>query len=398
MKIIILTYLLISLISPTLSAQCEVNKLTSLLYSSDVHDRINAAQRIADCNLEELIPLLEERYYDENYLYAAHRILFALAKLDAENLEKITLDFIGNVDNLTLITPDDPLGSKVYATQILFNLNNYSTIDYIFQIVDRDRPEFNPLTIFLLIEFLSNNELIRYRNYAKTELENYLNTDEDYVTRSLVLDHLAASYGSRIVDLILDKAYNEQEWILRSTALKSLLNINYENSRSVFYERLQDDPNRDVRWEIADSVLCHWGEPQDLKKILNYYPNEPDPVVKKDMQYYSTRVFIPPKPEGLSYNDLFFRLISYTDELFQYGWIENEETRDYYIQKLNAVKESIENNNATAEACTIINEQLLPKAEQDLKGELITTEGYKFLHYYTIYIKEEIEKEFGSCQ
>jgi hypothetical protein len=55
-------------------------------------------------------------------------------------------------------------------------------------------------------------------------------------------------------------------------------------------------------------------------------------------------------------------------------------------------------NKAIPEVCSIIDEQILPRAEQDLKDQLITTEGNEFLHYYTIYIKEGIEKEFGSCQ
>jgi hypothetical protein len=376
-------------------AQCDPEELTNLLYSTDVHDRIDAAQRIADCNLDELKPLLEERFYDEEYLYAAHRILFALAKLDSDNLEHITVDFINNVDNLTNLTPDDPLSSKVYATQILFNFHNYSTIDYIFQIVDRDRPNFNPITIFLLIEFISNSDLIQYREYAKTELVNHLNTDADYITRSVALDRLAASYGIQLIDLILDKVYNEQERILRSTALKVLLNINYDNSRSVFYERLQDDPNRDVRWEISDSILYYWGEPQDLKKIIDYHPNEPDTIVKKDMQH-STNVFIPSKPETLNWNDLATRLISYTDEMYGYGWIADEHTRDYYKDKLKEVINFM-NSSQLAQACQTISLHILGMLENHLNEELVTTEAYKFLHYYTVYIKEEIEENYGAC-
>lgn len=397
MKKIIFPVLIILLsLNNSTNAQCDVNELTNLLYSSDVHDRINAAQGIADCKLEELIPLLEERIYDEEYLYAAQRMLFALAKLDSDNLEQVALDFIENVDNLTLRTPDDPLSSKVYGTQILFNLKNYSTIDYIFQIVERDRPDFNFLTIFLLTQFLDNDDLIQYREYAKTELVNFLNTNSDYVERSFVLYRLASSYGVQLIDLILDKAYNEQEWILRITALRSLLNINYLNSRSVFYERLQDDPHRDIRWEISDSLLCYWGEPQDLKKIIDYYPNESDPIVKKDMQH-STNVFIPPKPDTLNWNGIATKLITYTDEMLQYGWIANQQTKDFYTTKLQDIITLINQTNEIDSACIIINTVLLPQVEQDLQEKLITTEGNKFLHYYTIYIKEEIEEEFQPC-
>jgi hypothetical protein len=392
-----INFLLLLLFFSSISwAQCDVGELTNLLHSADVHDRIDAAQRIADCNLIELIPVLEERIYAEEYLYAAHRMLFALAKLDSDNLEQIALDFIDNVDNLTLRTPDDPLSSKVFASQVLFNLQNYSTIDYIFQIVERDRPEFNVLTIFILIQFLNNVDLTQYREYAKTELLNYLNTDADYIVRSLVLDRLAVNFGTQVIEVILDKVYNEQEWILRSTALKSLLNINYLNSRSVFYERLQDDPHRDIRWEISDSLLCYFGEPQDLKKILDYYPNEPDSIVRKYMQH-SANVFIPPKPHILNWSGMITKLIAYTNEMFTYEWIVNTQTRDYYISKLDLLKIQIESRRYK-DACTTLNNDLLARIETDLGVNNITIEGYKFLHYYCVYLKEDFTQTLYPCQ
>ena len=112
---------------------------------------------------------------------------------------------------------------------------------------------------------------------------------------------------------------------------------------------------------------------------------------------YSIKKFIPPKPDSLEYEALYENFIIYVDELLQYEGIKNEETRDYYIQKLNAVNEVLKNNSKSEGACAIINDQLLSKTDQDLKNQLITKEDYKFLHCYTIYIKEEIEKEFGNC-
>jgi hypothetical protein len=67
------------------------------------------------------------------------------------------------------------------------------------------------------------------------------------------------------------------------------------------------------------------------------------------------------------------------------------------VQQLTEFTNSIKSTRKTEEACSIIDERILPQAELDLQQQLITTEGYRFLHYYTIYIKEEIEDEFGSC-
>ncbi|MCL4279729.1 MAG: hypothetical protein KJZ60_08615, partial [Ignavibacteriaceae bacterium] len=41
------------------------------------------------------------------------------------------------------------------------------------------------------------------------------------------------------------------------------------------------------------------------------------------------------------------------------------------------------------DACSTLNKALLVQIEKDLATNKITTEGYKFLHYYCVYIKEE---------
>jgi len=151
-----------------------------------------------------------------------------------------------------------------------------------------------------------------------------------------------------------------------------------------------------LRIGIADSLLFRFGEPSDLKAVIDHQPNDPDETAKSLMGY-SINEFIPPKPDSLNCYELCEKLISYTGELFQYGWIRNEETRDYYVQQLAEVNKSIEITGEINDACVIIKDQIIPQVERDLKDELISEEGYKFLHYYTIYIKEDIEEEFGAC-
>lgn len=84
--------------------------------------------------------------------------------------------------------------------------------------------------------------------------------------------------------------------------------------------------------------------------------------------------------------------------MFRYLWIQNEETRDYYINKLRDLINSIDPSiGEIKNACSLIESDILAKLEEDINNELITREAYKFLHHYSIYIKEEIEKDFGNC-
>lgn len=90
-------------------------------------------------------------------------------------------------------------------------------------------------------------------------------------------------------------------------------------------------------------------------------------------------------------------LITYTEELFQYEWIIEQETFDYYVTTLIDLRESLYAGELEL-ACSIINERLPAQIEQDMQEMLITIEGYKFLHYHTVYISESIEYWLGPCE
>jgi hypothetical protein len=108
---------------------------------------------------------------------------------------------------------------------------------------------------------------------------------------------------------------------------------------------------------------------------------------------YSINEFIPPKPDTLNWNELTSRLIDYVEEMYGYGWMADEETMVYYQDNLTTLNESTSQD----ESCAIINEKLIPEIEADLQEGSITNEGYKFLHYYTIYIKGELEEQYEAC-
>jgi hypothetical protein len=160
---------------------------------------------------------------------------------------------------------------------------------------------------------------------------------------------------------------------------------------------LLEDPGRSMRTTIVHYLLEEFGAPSELKFVSDYQPNEIHPTSKSIIGFYIQN-FIPPKPDKMNWNGLATKLITYTDEMLQYGWIANQQTKDFYTTKLQDIITLMNQTNEIDSTCIIINTVLLPQVEQNLQEKLITTEGYKFLHYYTIYIKEEIEEELGPCQ
>jgi len=195
---------------------------------------------------------------------------------------------------------------------------------------------------------------------------------------------------------LVDKFVNSDDLPTKMMALEHLCINNYSDLNLLLKQQLELEEEMSLRIDIADSLLFRFGEPSDLKAVIDQQPNDPDETARSLMGY-SINKFIPQKPDSLDYYELCEKLISYTDEMLQYGWIQNEETREYYVQQLAEVNKSIESTGEINEACIIINDQIILQVERDLKDELITEEGYKFLHYYTIYIKEDIEGNFGLC-
>lgn len=371
------------------------NLLIGGLFDPNIQIRYETITIISNQRLEEYVPYIEEAMFDQLEPFMIYKYLKALQTLNSPNLVSFTNQFISLSDEFKNMRPtEDPLEMKVKATLILFNAGDYTTVDYVFELANRDRPNMNAIVLTAIGRILF--EVPSYSEEAKTELLYVLNNSTDETSKSLAMMYLSKYSEEEFLTNYLDKFRNDPDETVRDQALIYLFNLEYKGLHSLLLQRLSEDPSEVMRAQITDSILVVYGEPIDLKSVIDYQSIEPDEDIKIWMQF-AINDFIPPKLDTLSYYDLCTKLISYTDEMFQYGWIQNEETKDYYIQKLNAVNEAIENKKATAEACSIINEQILPQVELDLEAKLITEEGYKFLHHYTIYIKEEIEEEFGHC-
>ena len=176
-------------------------------------------------------------------------------------------------------------------------------------------------------------------------------------------------------------------------SLKVLITYNTAEAEDILLNQLPVDPAWSLRIAIADSLLLHFGKPIDLKTVIDYQPIEPDETAKSLMQY-SIQEFIPPRPT-VTTSVMIVNLDSYTDELYQYGWIPTEERYNSYKGLISQIKK-LYNRSILNDLCIKLN-QLISNSFQDVQYGYITQEGYKFLHYYGTYIKENVETELGTC-
>lgn len=397
LKFCILTvFLFVTFINVQLRAQTP-EELINELYSDKAWEVLSAIDAIQYLEIYEALPAINE-LFDSQPPFLQLSFLNASLTLNDPQVESKALDVISRADSFANYDSPfsyDPLEAKVEATFVLLHTQNYSTVNYIFDIIKRDGIRKINVTAFVSLEIILDN-VPSAENEAKDILVRIWDNSEDDSDRYFSMCALVEKYGAKMIDRVLISFIEDAYLPIRVVALEYLFDFNYSELDSLIKSRLALEPEWSFRTDIADSLLFRFGEPSDLKTVIDYQPNEPNETARSLMGF-SIDEFIPPKPDSSDYNELCEKLISYTDELFQYGWIQNEETQDYYEQRLVEVNNSITSSGDINEACSIISSQIIPRAEQDLKDQIITEEGYKFLHYYTIYINEEFEKEFGPC-
>ncbi|MBI5661782.1 MAG: hypothetical protein HZC46_06525 [Ignavibacterium album] len=390
--------LLITLVLTLMSnsyPQCDNEELINEFISSIMpEERAYGCNLIAQCQLFDYKDELLKIFENEDFVYPATAQLLALEGLGYNDISSLAENFLERIDGMISDAYVDVLESKVIATRILIRHNNFSSFNFLNQIVDRDRPNLTFETVYCLLQVLTTGT--QYTEYAKTELINLVFNANEYLLRAATLKGLAKHPDREVLNMLISVSQNNADWSLRNIASQILLTDYYNTQQELLRSLTSSDPEKTNRLTLNRRLLSDWGLPADLFTITENLQKETDHDVITGLNYLIQN-FIPPKPDTLGYYDLCIRLISYTDEMFGYDWIHNQETRDYYAERLTEVYQSIENTGEISYACSIINERILPQVEQDRAEELITSEGYKFLHYYTIYIKEEIEEEYGSC-
>ncbi len=389
----------ILLISTVRLIYSQVDPLLEQLDNPAVWVRSSALNQIIDKNLVQYAEELEQRIFNQPEPYMIDLYLWALREFKSPNLYSITQNFIEVADSFMIMNPPkDPMESKVLATEILFSFGDYSTANYVFEILERDRPKINGLALALLKDIILYVPI--YEQQAKSELLNIVNNIptsctglEDY-DRYVAINTLSQIYGSEVQGNVVDLFSNDPFMSVRSKCLKILFDFNYENLNQLLIERLIADIDWPLRIEIADSLLKHFGKPSDLKSVIDYQPTEPNEIAKSSIGY-SIQDFIPPRPT-VTTGEMIENLIAYNNELYQYGWITDSSNYLVYKGYLEAIQSSYAAQ-SLVDICANLN-SLLTLVESQHGGPLLTGEGYKFLYYHGTYIKEKIESELGSCK
>jgi hypothetical protein len=373
----------------------QPDSLLEKLDGENWYYRFEALNYIQKNRLEEYIPELESRIFNQETLQLQEAYLVTLNALDAENTYDFAIQYYSSIDSFNSephIEVISKLQLKASVQYIFFKYGDYSRTEDIFTYLDDpNETKFYGLIIHDLKTVYEN--VPSFQTQALDWLLYILNETTDIVERKIALKILHQINYTDVTNICVNIINNQTEdGNLKYFAARVLFTRHYAGLPDIFREKINDDPSDVLRWRFASGLLEHYAVPSDLKLVIDHIPNETNEDVR-GMFEIIVDLFIPPKPVNLGLDQMIANLISYTNDLVEYGWIADWQID--YMGYLLEMQEAIENERYE-ELCNTI-EMFLPEIEQAYEGGDITKEGYKFLHYHTTYIKEKYEEEFGPC-
>uniref|UniRef100_A0A832G1G7 IPT/TIG domain-containing protein n=1 Tax=Ignavibacterium album TaxID=591197 RepID=A0A832G1G7_9BACT len=373
----------------------EKERIIADLDSSDYMTRYWAIDAIGRYEIIEAVPKLESIFWQQEPQLQSY-ILKRLLSLNSTNTYSIAKAFLDSIPNYnyekTMITP---LDLQVIATYLLFNYADYSTVDYVFQIIERDKPknQIDPLAKSLLPKIIENLPI--YAEQAKQELIYLVNNQNTrYSDRTLSLLYLSNIYGQEILPLIETSFTSDQDPIVRSSALELLFENNDPGLNQLIKDRLLTDPEPTLRYKFATTLLDSFGTPSDYRAVLEYHAEETNEV-NKTLLYYDLNTFKPPKLDTLiSITTVLDTLFSYSNQCFYYAWLGDLTFSNELKSILTTAKANLQNGDSLACAVQV-------KAFQDLVDNVykdslntdprfVTIEGWKFLYWNAQYILDRL--------
>ncbi len=384
-------FLFVFIFFEMISAQCDLNELIILVKDGTLSEKLEGLRATRECGLKESFQFLNERIEAEDDLFVQTKILTTLYFMEYPDMEAVAVNFWDIIDNSSYTILEEKDRAKLIASAILLERNNYSYTQNIFDYLNtydiRNGWIFSSLKVML--------EISQFEQVSRNELISILQSSLYYHSRVNALMILTEKYGdAQMLNVYKSSMIYDDSMGVRLYSLKALCKYEYSTLDLELRSLIETDPSWHLRTVFVDTLLNKYGQPIDLYSVQNHILVEENEIALWWMQN-SVNNFIPSKPI-LSTPEMIDSLDSYTDQLFQFGWIKNEDDFKQYKEKTKGLRELFEQKKFS-ELCSSLN-WIISQAESQHGNDSLTEEGYKFLFYYTGYMKEKIETEYGECK
>ncbi|MDT3695171.1 MAG: hypothetical protein ROY99_02190 [Ignavibacterium sp.] len=373
-----------------------------ILSDSASYDQYYALIAVIDSNIIEAKDIIEQKFWQfarSQQSLALEALLKFKSNLTLEYAQRLmdSLD-INPIDYaLNSESGPDVIFEKVKICEIMFELNDFSKLDYVFELVNRDSiQEVSDIVIDPLIKIMQN--VPSYSEQAKSKLIDLVYSSNDLFTRSNALIALEKSIGIESLPIILQSFQSDSSDVNRYYILNEFLSKYSENIdlSGILRERIYIEPAGSLRLRIAKILLYGPGGISNYNFVKNYINDESDEMIK-DAITFEVEENLP----RLFYEDstlvvILDSLISVTNQVHIINWLGDLTFSNELKNILTTAKTNIQNGDSLA--CRV-----QVKAFQDLVDNVykdslntdprfVTIEGWKFLYWNAQYILDRLPK------
>ncbi|RJP68335.1 MAG: hypothetical protein C4539_09245 [Ignavibacteriales bacterium] len=377
------------------------------LNNTNWQSRENAVYDILMYNVYGAKEIFEQRMWD-TLLYPKEWIIETLYQFNSNKTLEYALAYIDTLDyKLARIdTVNDPYyeNRSLYFSyqeiqadlaRVLFKLNNYSKVDKVVDLWDRDTINVN-ISVFYSLKYLMKKFPELYEERGKRELEKIIfDKNSSHSDKYFSLESLRYVYGNEVLPLVI-KVFLEDEDVGSRTAFLSYLVDEYpRNSVEPFLkERLYSDTNKYILNEIAAKLLQKYLTISNYKYVKTYWDTHPDIADSTIIDLELTLFFKPQEPEKVvPVQVMIDTLNSYIQQLLNYNWLDNNLSIEL-TSILNKFLSYLTNDDSLMCARQIKSFQQTVNFELNdslnTTSNFVTEDAWKFLYYYSQYILDRL--------
>ncbi|MBI3194866.1 MAG: HEAT repeat domain-containing protein [Ignavibacteriae bacterium] len=385
---IVYILLLLSFFNQAISQE-SYQKILDSLSSLDFFTRWEAIYQIEVDSIYQALPVVEEKLWLEPDAKLKVNYLEAMQKLGSLNTQTAAHRLIDTIRAYSqFMQTVDTLDLQSRVTLILFSKGDYSTAEYIFQLLHRDSSNVSYRILNSLEEIKNNVPL--YSDSVKNELKIIVRKSDWNVFRRKAQRLLVKLFGETITDEIIFLCVNDDDPLNRMIALQNLFVLNYSELHSFLKERLYDETFPRRRREIAESLLTHYGTPSDYQYVSNYLFNESD-INNAFMLKWILEGFSPSQPDsGTPIPTMIDSLISIKHQVASYGWLGNQDFIDELDANLDSAKIYILQGDSLGcrRFIKIFQQKVDEEYNDSLDGDTreVKMSGWQFLYWNAEYI------------
>ena len=371
----------------------QVDTILNDLNSKNLRTKMMALYRIQDERLAEYLPVLEEKLFNQPEPFLSLIIFKTLDLLEDPNIISLAYEFIDYSNNFrNMFPPRDTLYAKIIATKILLKRGDSQTVNYIFQMIDRDFPDLDPEVIDCLSILIRDFETLE--SQAKNELIRYARSGKSNSLRSYSINVLFEKYSYDLIPFIKERFESDTYLPILVNSFGRIIQAQLEDNEDYFIRKLDSNLDPIVKTFIADSLLSIYGKPMDLKAVMEYYINETDTLAAKTTELI-IRSFKAKEPDYHStILELLTNLTRLVDSISHYNWLSDLTFSNELKSILNTAKTNLQNGDSLA--CRVNVKEFQDLVDNVYKDSLntdprfVTIEGWKFLYWNAQYILDRL--------